>query len=68
MKYIGFTTTKLSKRVSGHHANIISGREGIVVLNHFTKYHNITDMVIKPIDNCDSKVLRKREQLCIYKN
>ena len=65
MKYIGFTTTKLNKRMSGHHANIINGTEGFVMLNHFTKHHNITDMVIKPIDICDSKILYKREQFWI---
>ena len=32
------------------------------MLNHFTKHHNITDMIITPIDICDSKVLHKREQ------
>ena len=50
--------------MSGHHANM-NGTEGIMVLNHFTKHHNITDMVIKSIDICDSKVLCKREQFCI---
>ena len=43
MKYIGFTTTKLNKRMSGHCANFINVTEGIVMLNHFTKHHNITD-------------------------
>ena len=65
MKYIGFPTTKLIKCLSGHHANIINGTEGIVMLNHFIKHHSNTDMVIKPIDICDIKVLRKREQLWI---
>ena len=67
MKYIGFTSTKLNKFMSGHRANIINGTEGFVMLNHFTKHHNVTDMVIKPIDICDSKVLRKREQFWIQK-
>ena len=53
------------KRMSGQRANIINGTEGIVMLNHFTKHHNITDMVIKPIVIYDSKILRKREQFWI---
>ena len=50
--------------MSGHRANIINGTEGFM-LNHFTKHHNVTDMVIKPIDICDSKVLHEREQFWI---
>ena len=62
MKYVGFTTTKLNKRLAGHRANILNGTEGCIMLDHFTKHHNITNMVIKPIDICDGKVLHKREQ------
>ena len=62
MKYIGFTTTKLNKRLAGHQANIIQGSEGHIMMEHFTKHHAIMDMVIKPIDICDGEVLRKREQ------
>ena len=56
---------KLNKRMSGHRANIINGTEGFVMLNHLTKRQNVTDMVIKPIDICDSRVLRKREEFWI---
>ena len=62
MKYIGFTTTKLNKRLAGHRANILYGTESYIMMEHFTKHHTIADMVIKPIDICDGKVLRKREQ------
>ena len=62
MKYVGFTTTKLNKRLAGHRANILNGTEGCIMLDHFTKHHNITNMVIKPIDICDGKVLCKREE------
>ena len=62
MKYVGFTTTKLNKRLAGHRANILNGTEGCIMLDHFTKHHDISNMVIKPIDMCDGKVLRKREQ------
>lgn len=62
MKYIGFTTNKLNKRLAGHRANIRDGTEGCIMLEHFTKHHAIVNMVIKPIDICDRKVLRKREQ------
>ena len=48
MKYIGFTTTPLNKRLSGHRANIVNGTEGVAMLQHFTKIHNINDMIIKP--------------------
>ena len=62
LKYIGFTTTMLNKRLAGHRANILSGTEGCIMLEHFTKFHNICDMIIKPIDVCDGKVLRDREK------
>ena len=50
MKYIGFTTTPLNKRLSGHRANIVNGTEGIVMLQHFTRVHSVTNMKIKPIN------------------
>ena len=62
LKYIGFTTTMLNKRLAGHRANILNGTEGCIMLDHFTKFHNICDMIVKPIDICDSKVLRDREK------
>ena len=65
MKYVGFTTTKLNKRLAGHRANILNGTEGYVMLMHFTKHHNISDMIIKPIEICDRSVLRKKEQFWI---
>ena len=49
MKYVRFTT-KLNKRLAGHRANMLNGSEGEIMFNHFTKHHNICDMVIKPID------------------
>ena len=62
MCYIGYTTTKLNKRLSGHRANIINGTEGIIMLHRFTKHHSICDMIIKPIDICDKEVLKNRER------
>ena len=62
MKYLGFATTKLNKRRAGHRANIINKTEGKIILKHFTRYHNITDMVIQPIEICDKSILRAREQ------
>lgn len=62
MKYVGFTTTPLNKRLSGHRANIINKTEGVVIAKHFTKVHNITDMIIKPLEYCDGKVLRAKEK------
>ena len=59
--YIGFTTTKLNKRLSGHRANILNGTESHIILNHFTKHHQISDMIIKPIDICDKEILRNKE-------
>ena len=62
MHYVGYTTTKLNKRLSGHRANIINGTEGKIMLEHFTKHHQICDMVIKPIDICDKELLKNREK------
>ena len=67
LKNIGFTTTMLNKRLAGHRANILNGTEGCIMLDHFTKFHNICDMVIKPIDICDAKVLRDREKYWMQK-
>ena len=61
MKYIGFTTTPLNKRLSGHSANIVNGT-GVVMLQHFTKIHNITDMIIKLLEYCEGKFLRAKEK------
>ena len=62
MKYVGFTTTPLNKRLSGHRGNIINGTEGLVMYEHFTKVHSITDMIIKPLEYCDGKFLRTKEK------
>jgi len=62
MKYIGFTTTPLNKRLAGHRANIVNGSEGLLMLKHFTKVHNIIDMVIKPIEFNDREFLRNKEK------
>ena len=32
---------------------------------HFTKHHNISDVIIKPIEICDRSVLRNKEQYWI---
>ena len=61
MKYVGFTTTPLNKRMSGHRANIVNGTEGVVILKHFTRIHGITDMIIKPLEYCEKKYLRTKE-------
>ena len=62
MKYVGFTTTPLNKRLAGHRANIVNGTEGCLMFKHFTKIHNITDMVIKPIEFNDVEFLRSKEK------
>lgn len=65
MRYIGYTTTPLNKRLSGHRANIINQTEGKVMLDHFKDFHNIADMIIKPIFMCDKEFLRTRETFWI---
>ena len=62
MKYVGFTTTPLNKRMSGHRANMVNGTEGIIMFKHFTKVHAVTDMIIKPLEFCDGKFLRAKEK------
>ena len=62
MKYVGFTTTAINKRLSGHRANLTNNTEGLPMLHHFKRYHSISDMVIKPIDFCETKMLRIRER------
>ena len=61
MKYVGFTTTKLNKRLSGHRGNIQNHTEGKIMLDHFKTHHNIIDMIIKPLEICEKKNLRARE-------
>ena len=65
MKYVGFTTTPLHKRLSGHRSNIANGTEGHVMLQHFTKIHRVTDIIIKPIEYCDGKFIRSKEKFWI---
>ena len=62
VKYIGKTTNRLNKRLSGYRSNIINKTEGYPMWYHFTKYHTITDMVIKPIEFCSPKDLSEREK------
>ena len=62
MKYVGFTTNPLNKRLAGHIANTIQGSEGYLMMNHFTKVHSITDMIIKPIEFNDVEFLRCKEK------
>ena len=59
---LGLQTTTLHKKLAGHRANIIQGTEGFLMLNHFTKIHNITDMVIKPIEYNEAEFLRNKEK------
>ena len=61
MKCIVFTTTSLNKRLAGHRANILNNTEGKVMLQHFKKHHNITDMIIKPTHSCAKEFLRNQE-------
>ena len=65
MNYVGFTTTKLNKRLAGHRANMLNGTEGEIMFNHFTKHHRISDMIIKPIDFCVQEVIRSKEKIGI---
>ena len=36
MKYVGYTTTPINKRLSGHRVNINNGSEGKAMLLQFT--------------------------------
>ena len=67
MKYVGFTTTPINKRLSGHRANILNGTEGKIMLEHFKNHHNIEDMMIKPLELCERTELRKRETYWIQR-
>ena len=40
----------------------LNGTEGIVMLQHFTKIHDITDMIIKLLEFWEGKFLRAREE------
>ena len=62
MKYVGYTTTPINKRMSGHRNHIVNGTEGKAMLHHFTKVHSITDIIIKPIEYCPPGSLRGKEQ------
>ena len=63
MKYVGYTTDPLNKRFSHHRNHITAGTEARLMLEHFTKYHRINNMKIKPIEICkDQKNLRDRER------
>ena len=62
MKYVGFTTTPLNKRLAGHRANIVNHTEGVIMFNHFTRVHGITDMIIKPLEFCDKEFIRAKEK------
>ena len=63
MKYVGYTTTPINKRLSGRRANIVNGSKGKAMLLHFTKIHPVTDIVIiKPIEYCSISELRTREK------
>ena len=53
MKYVGYTTTPLNERLSGHHGNIVNGTEGKAMLEHFTKVHSVIDIIIKPTVHCN---------------
>ena len=64
MKYIGFTTTPLNKRLSGHRVNIFNGTNGTVMLQQFATIHHITDIIIKPLEFCEGKFLREKYSGC----
>lgn len=62
LKYIGRTDKPMNRRLSLHRANIIAGKEGPAMLEHFTKVHNPSDMVIKAIEVCSKNTIKEREQ------
>lgn len=62
-KYVGYTTTDINKRLSGHRSNIINKTEGMAMRQHFTSHHSVADFSIKPIEFCSNVLeLRQREK------
>ena len=50
MKYVGKSTTPIRKRMYGHRNNLTAGKEPHLLQWHFTKIHQPSNMVIKPIE------------------
>lgn len=65
VKYVGKTTLALNRRLSLHRGNMVAGKEAVVMLNHFTKIHQPSDMQIKAIEACDKRNLEDRERYWI---
>ena len=64
--YVGLTKNPLNKHLSGHRANIINKTEGQAMYEHFCNVHNISDMMIQPLEVVqDPKKLRDREKYWI---
>ena len=49
IQYVGQTKSCLKNRFSGHRSGLKNGNEPKHVLNHFTKVHQPSDMIIKPL-------------------
>ena len=65
MKYVGRTYHAINRRLSLHRANILRGTEGPAMLQHFTKIHQPSDMIIKAIEICSSANIKERERFWI---
>ena len=65
MKYVGKTALALNRRLSLHRGNMVAGKEAIVMLNHFTKIHQPSDMKIKAIEACNKRNLEDRQRYWI---
>lgn len=65
LKYVGRTHNAMNRRLSLHRANILAGTEGPAMLQHFTKVHQPSDMIIKAIEICSKSEIKSKEAFWI---
>ena len=62
LKYVGRTNHAICRRLALHRANIVAKTEGPAMLNHFTKVHQPSDMIVKAIEVCSKANIKERER------
>ena len=65
MCYVGRITNSVLDRLNVYRSHIRKGTEAYRMRHHFTKVHNICDMVIKPIELCNKDNIGGREKYWI---
>ena len=65
-QYVGKTTSKLKTRMNNHRSSLKQRKAGKHIQYHFQKFHDPSDLIVKPIEVCtDPSQLKEQENYWI---